>query len=253
MSSNYIIAEDYVLPSKGLIYSTPVNAHVKLRSMTIADEARRLAPSNTPYKVLCDVIDDCMLSDVGISTYDMCIGDYQYLLHRLRVVTYGKDYKMVTRCTNCGGLNKSTIDLDTLKVNEYEESLKDLLAVELPMTGKKITLRYMTPRLLDDIEANKKTYKEKTKKNDDQTLVYTLMALIETIDGKQVPIASLENFIRQMPMKDANIILQKADEFNERLGLDLSTIVHCDQCGEDFTTFFRLTSEFFGPRSDSRW
>ena len=32
--SDYIIAEDYTLPSKGKVYNKEINPHIKIRSMT---------------------------------------------------------------------------------------------------------------------------------------------------------------------------------------------------------------------------
>ena len=84
---DYTIAETYTLPSRGKIYGTVVSDQVKLRSMTIEEEMKRLSHTDTPYKTLCEVIDDCIVEPIGISSYEMCLGDYQYLLHRLRVVT----------------------------------------------------------------------------------------------------------------------------------------------------------------------
>ena len=104
MAQNYTIAESYVLPSRGLIYDIPVKAEVKIRSMTTEEEMRRQAPSDTPYKVMCDIIEECLIEKPGISVYDMCLGDYQFLLHKLRVVTYGTEYKMMVTCPNCGEL-----------------------------------------------------------------------------------------------------------------------------------------------------
>ena len=31
--------------------------------------------------IICEIIDDCIVDDIGISTYDMCLADYQFLLH----------------------------------------------------------------------------------------------------------------------------------------------------------------------------
>lgn len=78
---SFTITEDCTLPSLGLVYSKPVNPNVKLRSMTTEEEMRRLAHTERPYKVLCDIIEDCIVGDkLGISVYDVCLGDYQYLL-----------------------------------------------------------------------------------------------------------------------------------------------------------------------------
>ena len=56
MEEKYTIAEDYELPSEGLIYETHINPHVKLRSMTTREEMRRLNKTSTPYKTLSEII-----------------------------------------------------------------------------------------------------------------------------------------------------------------------------------------------------
>ena len=75
------IQEDFSLPSKGLMYTTKFDPHIKLRSMTVADEMKRLQATERPYKVMTEIIDDCLVDKLPISSYDMCLGDYQFLLH----------------------------------------------------------------------------------------------------------------------------------------------------------------------------
>ena len=113
---DYINAESFVLPSLGKVYSTPINPNVKLRSMTTSDELKRLSPSEHQYQNICEIIDDCMVDKCEISSYDMCLADYQFLLHKLRIVTYGTEYKAMTKCPYCGTTNERTIDLDKLEV-----------------------------------------------------------------------------------------------------------------------------------------
>ena len=76
-NNNCTIAEYFTIPSKGLIYNQQVAPDIKMRSMTTIEEMKRLSPSEYAYRNLSDVIDDCIIGDVGISSYDMCIGDYQ--------------------------------------------------------------------------------------------------------------------------------------------------------------------------------
>jgi hypothetical protein len=87
--TDYTIMEGYELPSKGKIYSDSVNPHVELRSMTARDEMKRLSPSSTPLKTLADIIEGCCIEKPKVHVYDMALGDYEFLLHKLRIVTYG--------------------------------------------------------------------------------------------------------------------------------------------------------------------
>ena len=52
--------------------------------MTTNEEMKRLSRSQErPNKPMADVIDDCLVQGPGISAYDLCIGDYQYLMYKL--------------------------------------------------------------------------------------------------------------------------------------------------------------------------
>jgi len=251
MSQNYTIAESYTLPSRGKIYDEPVKATVKVRSMTTEEEMRRLAPSDTPYKVMSEIIEDCLVEKPGIPVYDMCLGDYQFLLHKLRIVTYGTEYKMMVTCPNCGETYETRISLDDLQEIEFEENLNELRKVMLPQSKKEVRIRLQTPRILDEIAVRTKELKRKIKDlSYDPSLVITLQSLIDTVDNQKLSPTALEIFVKKLPMRDVNLIIQTADKLNRGVGLDSAVLVKCGSCGYDAVTTFRLTSEFFGPTID---
>lgn len=170
MENNYTIAERYTLPSHGLLYDSDINPDIKLRSMTVRDEMKRMAPSNdgTIYRVLAEVIDDCLIEKPGISSYDMCIGDFQFLMHKLRIVTYGPEYKISCKCPNCGNYDEYVVNLEDLSLDELKDFDKDkYLRLELPASKKIVELNYNTPRILDGIEKEvdrvAKQYKKQNK------------------------------------------------------------------------------------------
>ena len=81
MSQDYTLTGTYTLPSLGKVYGDKkINPEITLRSMTTEEEMKRLNPSDKPYKVMADIIDACMIEKPGISSYDMCIGDYQSVI-----------------------------------------------------------------------------------------------------------------------------------------------------------------------------
>ncbi len=87
-----VIAETFTLPSKGKVYVEDVNPEVILSSMTTKHEMLRLSATEDNQRLMADIIDDCIQSEVGISAYDMCLADYQFLMYKLREVTFGNDY-----------------------------------------------------------------------------------------------------------------------------------------------------------------
>lgn len=246
---DYTIAESYTLPSKGKVYSKEINPNFKIRSMTTQEEMKRLGRSDLQYKILSEIMDDCLVEKLGISTYDLCIGDFQYVLYKLRTVTYGAEYKAESRCPICGALNKETINLDNLKVLEWSEDLSKYLSITLPKTKKNIELKLQTPRILDEIKIKAdEVLRKSPDMKGEPAFLFTLQSLIAKVDGEVLDPIRLDAFVRSLPMMDANYIIKSAEKIN--IGLDTSLSRRCDKCGNDYNYTFPITGEFFGPSID---
>ena len=247
--TDYTIMEGYELPSKGKIYSENVNPHVELRSMTARDEMKRLSPSSTPLKTLADIIEGCCIEKPGVHVYDMALGDYEFLLHKLRIVTYGEDYKVALRCSECGEMIETVAKLDQLNVKEFkEEEIDKLRTFSLPKSGRTITLNFLSPRSVEEMEVKVKDMKRKYKTAtiDFETLV-RLLTNIDLVDGEKKAEHELENIITNLPAMDLQKILNNIDKLNQQVGLENILYLTCPKCGEEITTFFRFGPEFFRP------
>ena len=247
--TDFTIMEGYNLPSKGKIYNTAVNPLIELRSMTAREEMRRLSPSSTPLKTLADIIEDCCVEKPAIHVYDMCLGDYEFLLHKLRVVTYGEDYNVSLRCAECGELIETAAKLDQLTVKEFDEELiNELQTFTLPASGHIVTLKFSSPRSMEESEVKVKDMKRKYKNAtiDFETLVRTITS-IDLVDGDKKNDHELETFITNLPARDLQKILNNIDKLNQQIGLDNILYLTCPKCGEEITTFFRFGPEFFRP------
>lgn len=244
---DYTISEVFELPSKGKIYETEVKSQVRLRAMTTDDEMRRLAPSQRQYQTICDIIDGCIVDDIGISSYDMCLGDFQFLLYKLRIITYGPEYKGTLTCPYCGCTDPTSIDLESLPVLEYTDEIEKYLNFELPVTKKHIKLKMQTPRLLDDIAAQSKELRKKAPDIGDTAFLFSVQLSIAEIDHKKPSVVTLMDFVRNLPMKDTNYIIKASQAINEKVGIKNIVLNTCPVCGLDYSNSFRITSEFFGP------
>lgn len=250
-NNNYTIKETFILPSKGKIYDEPINPEIELRSMTTRDEMRRTAPSEYMYKNLCEVIEDCIVGvKPKVHVYDMCIGDFIFLMHKLRIVTYGSEYDLRVKCPNCGKIVTGTTDLSNETVLEWDDKLLENLEFTLPKSGRKIKLKYTTPRMLDEIQAEKNRRLSKVAggvMDYDIGLSLTAQALIDTVDGEKLSPTQKETFVDNMLGYDLKYLFAKSDAINEGVGLDTQVIVKCGQCGYNVVTTFRIEPEFFNP------
>lgn len=251
MANDYILTRDCVLPSKGLIYDTPIDPNITLRSMTTNEEMKRLQQSERPYKVLCEIINDCMVNKPNFSAYNLCVSDYQYLLYQLRIVTYGPIYNIQTICPYCGTQSDEKLDLNDLPLVEYDPNTALSNEVELPISKKKIKLKLQTPRMLDDIKSATKDIKNKNPEfKGDPTFLVTLEKIIDLVDDEKIHPGKITEFIRNLPMQDVNYLVAYSDKFNFSIGYDINLTVDCSFCGLDYRTGLRTTSEFFRPKVD---
>ncbi len=247
--TDYTIMEGYELPSKGKIYSENVNPHIELRSMTARDEMKRLSPSSTPLKTLADIIEGCCVEKPAMHIYDMSLGDYEFLLHKLRIVTYGEDYKVTLRCPSCGEAIETIAKLGQLSIKEFDEDkVRDLQTFSLPKSGHIITLNFLSPRMAEEMEVKVKDMKRryKTATIDFETLV-RLLTNIDLVDGEKKSETELDNIITNLPALDLQKILNNIEKLNQQIGLDNILYLTCPKCGEEVTTFFRFGPEFFRP------
>lgn len=246
--AEYTIAETFTLPSKGLVYKeNNINPVVKLRSMTVEEEMKRLAYSELPYKMLAEIIDDCLVEKPGISVYDMCIGDYEFLLHKLREVTYGSDYKINSVCPQCEEINKSTIDLSKLNILEYSaDESEDKLSITLPQSKKHIKLKLQTPRMLDEIKIKSEDLKKKfPDMKGEPAFLLSIIAMIESVDNEVKDEMHLNSFVKKLGMRDVNYLIQKLEKV--QIGVDTNIECTCQHCGKKYNFPFPVSSEFFRP------
>lgn len=249
--ANYTISENITLPSEGKVYEFDIVPNVKLRSMTTAEEMQRLSQTNSAYKNLCDIIDACLVDNPGISSYDMIIGDYVFLLYQLRIITYGSDYKTGSVCPYCGSTVVDTFNLDDLIVRHYDDSILSYKEFDLPVAGNHITLKFQTPRIVDRINEQIKEFKGKAQTiTYDPTLLFTMKNLIEKIDSKKPNPLTVDEWIKNLSMKDANMILQYCDKLNNSIGVETKLYTTCNMCGLDYESSLRITNEFFRPALD---
>ena len=248
MSSDTRIAEVFNLPSNGLIYEEEINPEVILSSMTTRHEMLRLSATDDNNKIMSQIIDDCIESDLGISSYDLCLGDFQYLLFMLRVVTFGNEYELRSRCPFCGFEQSTKVNLDELEVKEYDDSLADLLEMKLPKSDNTVKLTLQTPRMLDRINTKVKEYKRRHKDSDENpTILFNIMSSIEEIDGESPNSFTLEEWVKNLPLADANALMNRINLINNKIGIDLNIERNCKICGTTYQVPFRINQTFFRP------
>ena len=252
MANDTTINGIYTLPSLGKVYKEGLSPIVDLRTMTTIEEMKRLNHSDRPNASMAGIIDVCLVENPGISAYDMCLADYQFLLHKLRIVTYGSTYTLSSTCPYCNSINQDKVNLDEFPVKEFSaDEFNKYRSFDLPKTNKHITLRMQTPRIMDDVTTRAKDQRRKTPNMvGDPAFLLSLETMIETINGERPDPIKLPEFIRNLPMMDTNTILVYAQKLNNSFGLETGLTNVCPICGLDYPSSFRINGEFFRPTID---
>ena len=247
---NARIVEEFTLPSFGKIYEDEVDPQVVLGSMKAKHEMLRLSSTEESHKIMAEIIDDCLESNLGISAYDLCVGDFQYLLFKLRIVTFGTEYELGGKCPFCGYEQRIVVNLDELTARTYTENFDRMRNLTLPITGSELTLTFQTPRMLDRVSTKVKEYRRRHRDSDlNPVILYNIISVIDEIDGEIPNALELEDWIMELPLADTNAIINRIDDMNNAIGLDLTVMQGCSICGTDYVIPFRINETFFRPRS----
>lgn len=241
------IAETFTLPSQGKIYEEEVTPEVTLSSMTTKHEMLRLSANEDSQKLMAEIIDDCIQNDIGISAYDMCLPDFQFLLYKLREVTFGNEYEMSCICPFCGMRQDIVVDLDDLIVKEFSDEIFEHMIVDLPQDGSTVEITMQTPRMLDTINKEVKQAKKKLRNKENPQILYLMLDSIVKKDDEPFNAIEGESWLRNLPLGDATRILNAINELNSSFGMDLSVYHTCNFCGEEIIAPFRVNDTFFRP------
>lgn len=254
MNTDYTVSEYFTLPSKGRVYKELIDPQIKIRSMNCLDEMKRLSPSENQYQNLCSVLDGCLVEKPNLSTYDMCIGDYQFILYKLREVTYGSEYTGEALCPYCQSQTSGKFNMDDLPIKEWSEDVVNLQEFELPITKKKIRIKMTTPRMLDQRAQKLKSNRSK-KTGLNLTLMFSIEQIVEEIDGQAPNPVTMEEWIKSLPMQDINTIIKHSEALDNSISVETGLTYTCEVCGLPFKSSLRTDNEFFRPSLEigSQW
>lgn len=241
------IKETAKLPSRGLIYGFKVPEEFPLRAMTTMEEKLRLS-SNNSMEVLPEIINRC--ADNKIDAYKLSLIDLQYLMFKLRIITYGPDYSVDVICPTCGKRHKLVLDLDSIETKYINDDASEYFEVgPLPMSKDIILCKYLTAEDYDNISKDSKKMLNKYPNYEgDPSLIIRYEYAIKSINGEDVTQDEIKEYIETLHARDFMVLESECDRHDDSYGLDLSMIETCNSCGEDIKFNIPINSEFFRPR-----
>jgi hypothetical protein len=246
--------ETVPVPSQGKVYShdSPVHQQqtIDIRAMTAREEdiltSRALIKKGT---VITELIESCLIDD-RVRAKDLIAGDRNALMISIRITGYGPEYKSQVTCPSCrttvshefnlAELGIKTLDIDPISPGENRFEFM------LPVTKKKVEFKFLTGADEEEISAETEKMRQllpdmKTENTVTKRLEKTVLSVDGIVDRNKI-----QSFVRNMPALDSRK-LRKYMADNEP-GVDMTTTLECNSCGEFSKIQLPLGTTFFWPR-----
>lgn len=242
------IQETHTLPSNGLLYKdSNIPAEVTIRAMNALDEKRRL--SSTGVSVIPTLLESCVIDPENIDIMSLKLFDLNFLMYKLRIITYGAEYKLNIECPHCGHKSEVIINLDDLPVNMLDDSFVEPFKLDpLPVSGDVIECKMLSIQDYINMENEAKRILSKTPSYvGDPEFILSYKYKIVSVNGEEVPSYKIQKYIEELHARDMRFFDSKYNDLVNNIGLDLSHVEGCSHCGEDINFILPVTDEFFRP------
>ena len=221
-SAPKLITEKFLLPSGGKLYRENGNTfdgNLTLRAMTTVEERMRLG-SEDFYEPMVDVINNCIVDNKRadgsyiIDSRYLTIFDFDAICVKLKISTYGPEYKTYAKCSKCGEIFKHIADLRECEFNFLPDDFSEPYDIgPLPHSGDTLGCRFL--RVQDRIEIDKQVAEIQAKNPNmrKEALAYTLEMerRIMTINGEEVDSIMGKKYVESMMGMDSDYYHRKID------------------------------------------
>jgi len=212
------------LPSENRFYNGV--AHVSIKPMTFEHEKNVVINLKKDIDPINTLLADCVK---GINVSDLLIFDKVYLLMKLRQISYGDEYKFKIECPKCSKESDVAMSLNDIIVNKLPEDLTDPREIKLPISKKKITIRF--PRVKDEVYLS-----------NIETAGDNYYRFVDSVEGI-TDLLVINKFIKKLPLRDMKVLINEMNRPD--LGLDPRFLLECNSCGKDSELTIPINANFF--------
>ena len=215
------------LPSRGLAYVN-CDESVMIKPFTFAQERKLRSIKNgvQGMRVINTLIEE---SVQGLDYHAMTLEDKNYILFKLREISYGDDYTIQAECQECQSNNKLTVKISEVPVTYAPDGYEEPLTVVLPDSQQEV--RFVTPRCKDEI------YLESAGKLIDNLWRFALSV------GKYSEQKVIKGFFEATTVRDLAVFREALTKDN--YGMNKSMSYECANCGEVAESMIPFTESFF--------
>lgn len=199
-----LITEVCHLPSRGLLYGSALGDTIEFRAMTTIEERMRLSGENF-WSTMAAILNRCKVN-TDFDIKNMVDFDFFAALVKLRIISYGNNYKTRSKCFVCGKEQEVNVNLDECKVTEIPDDFVEPFVIgPLPISGDVLECRFL--RVFDYIDINEKVSDWQRKHPNDKynNPEYTLLMehAIVTVNGVNLNEFQKKKYVENMVGADS--------------------------------------------------
>jgi rRNA maturation protein Nop10 len=215
------------LPSRGKAY-VDCDESVMIRPFTFAEEKklRSIRKATQGAQVINSLIEDCV---EGLDLASMTLEDKNYIIFKLREISYGDEYTINATCQECEAENKLVVNISEVPVKYASDDYQEPFRVVLPDSKQEV--RFVTPRCKDE------AYLENAEKLMDNLWRFALSV------GEYSEEKVIKAFFEKTTVRD--IVFFREELSKERYGMEKAMSYECAACGEVTRSMIPFTESFF--------
>ena len=215
------------LPSRGKAYIES-DGFVQIRPFGYAEERklRSIKKSAQASKVIKALFAACV---TGLDYDGMTLEDKNYILFKLREISYGDDYTIKAECPECDATSTLTLSISKVPVVYAPDDYKEPFSISLP--DSKQELVYVSPRCNDEKYLG-----------DVNTLTENLWRFMISI-GKYKDERIKREFLKATTVKD--LVYFREQLIGDHYGMKKEISYDCAGCDEVVETLIPFTESFF--------
>ena len=240
------------LPSKGYFYPEghPLSdGKIEIKYMTAKEEDILSSASLIKQGVVIDrLLQSLIITKVKYD--EILMMDKNAIFIAARILAYGADYPAEITCPACNSTQTDHIDISSFEERAINwsgfEKGRTTFDFLLPISKKKLTLRFLTHGDDKQINENLKAAKKLSKLTGvDPELTTRLRQMIVAIDGNEDK-AEIAKFSQNMLSRDSFALR----EYLKEITPEIDTVFHheCGNCGHEVPKMaMPITVQFFWP------
>jgi len=241
-NENSSLIETVQLSSRGKIPNTP--SEITIRAVKRKDK-KKLLMSQTGATLL-NLLQACVVSPTNFNVFNLPPFETEYLLYRLKVLSYGPMYTFKDACPYCNHINEVESDLNDIDIIPVPDDFSLVFNIgPLPVSGSVIHCKILND---GELEMIRKQFKNQN--GDFSTLdidilwEYRIIGIDNNMDLAPIEITQ---HLDELSDYDSEYLGAYYNEYMGNYGIQDDLIYDCDQCNRKVESKMPSIYTFFRP------